>query len=107
MISVRNNPEALAREVAKWSPDIVYRALAMDNGKALPIAGYFIGTGIDILDPGIWQGLALHMLRIEARKLLEAGIIDEFEQIDIQNLLSSDPGEANKRIIIHKIRSRR
>src|SRR5690606_6915717 len=87
MVSVRNDPEALAREVAKWSPEILYKALALDKGKVLPIAGYFIGAGIDILDPGVWQGIGQFKLYVEIQKLFENGMVDAFEQAELRQLL--------------------
>lgn len=102
--AVRNDPNALAREVAKWAPDIVYKALKMDTGRTLPIAGYFVGSAIDVLDPQVWQGAALFKLHIEIRSLFESGAIDELEMARIRALVSQKPAEASKEIIIHKIR---
>lgn len=103
MKAVSTDPEALAREIAKWSPDIVFKVLAYDAGKIFNIGGYFISAGVDVLDPNVWKGLALYKLRIELTKLNNDGVIDVITFAKLQRKLSSDPAYVNKMIVIYKL----
>ena len=103
MKAVSTNPEALAREITKLSPDIVFKVLAYDAGKFFNIGGYFISAGVDVLDPNVWKGAALYKLRIELTKLNNDGVIDISTFVKLQRKLSSEPAYVNKMIVIYKL----
>jgi len=100
---VSNGPKSLAREITKWSPDIVFKVLAYDAGKLFNVGGYFISAGIDVLDPNVWKGAALFKLRIELTKLNNDGVIDVSTFSTLLSKLSSNPAYVNKMIVIYKL----
>ena len=67
MLVVREDPDALAREVAKCAPDVLSRIITYDGGRifgrTLTAGGYFLEAGINLLDPKIWSGAATVKLR--------------------------------------------
>lgn len=104
MRAVTSNPDALASEIAKWSPEIVLKVLAHDGGKVLPIGGYFIGAAVDALDPAVWRGAALVKLRVEINDLFSKGAIDAVEMAKLLENLGIRPAYVNQMIIVYKLR---
>ncbi|KAB7624157.1 hypothetical protein [Alkalilimnicola sp. S0819] len=100
------DPESLAKEIAKWSPDIVLRVIAHDAGRALPLGNYFLGAGFNVLDPNVWKGIALMKLRIEIDKLYETAAVDFDEMTTLRVDLGRNPARAHQMIIVYKLRQR-
>jgi len=56
---VSGDPKALAREITKWPPGIVFKVLTYDGGKFFNVGVDFINAAIDVLNPNVWKGAAL------------------------------------------------
>ena len=108
LVAVSNNPDALGREIARHSPDLVFRALKLDVGRALPIGGYFLSAGINLLDADTATAIANIRLRNIIEKLaregaLEGGDAGE-EYANLRQDLATNPARAVQMIIVYRLR---
>ena len=86
--AVKNKPEALANEIAKWSPDIIMAVLKQQGTKLFGLSGYFMGAGIDLLNPGLVEGLMVYRLRIAIVSYYNQGWLTLEEYMTYINKLS-------------------
>lgn len=103
MKAVASDPDNLAREISKWSPDVVFKVLSYDAGKVFNVGGYFISAGVDVLDPNVWKGMANLKLNLSITKLNNDGVIDVNTFATLRNKIASEPAYVNKMIIIYKL----
>lgn len=109
MLIVREDPNALAREIAKCTPDVLSRIITHDKGRlfgsSLPVGGYFLGAGIDLLDPNVWSSVATLKLRLEMERLWNSSMINDEQYIDLRRNIGSNPAYVNKMLIVYKLLS--
>jgi len=103
MKAIQSNPDALAKELLSWSPDIIFKVLAYDAGKIFTSGSYFLSAGISTLDTQVWTGAASLKLMVERQNLVKEKKITSEQDIKLQILCSKDKSACNKMIIIYKL----
>jgi len=96
--AVKDNPEGLANEIAKWSPDIIMAVLKQHGTKLFAVSGYFVGAGIDLLNPELVERLMVYRLRVAIVNFHNKGWLSLEEYMSYINKLS----KPNERAFVYQ-----
>ena len=99
---VSNDPNALALEVAKWTPDVVFAALQTSASASLTASLSVIGIQLDLLNASSSESIG--------RMFLRQGIIQHGNElgvqkvIELQNMIGTKPGYVYTVLKVHMLK---